>query len=474
MENLSPPPPTETFPEPEAPKPKRWKLFELFRKNEEETAVVEKPLKQDAPAEHAPEKPTVTEPRRLAAGVLALLGGGLSQPEERQPVPVAAVEQLPVATSEVEPDQTFIVERARGIGRNVLKFVNRVKVEVAAADKREQVVSPTNMQPLLEADADVRAAMQELVAPIEAYGKKTQRAPEAAVDLGEVAVGQQELDAEVPVMAEGGEAVALLTEAPADRAVEIAAAVAEGTANEILDARERAQKRAGIVRKVGLFALGAATMGGFVYTWRRMRQIKHEQRALERKQEQFEIEVRAHQRAEELRLQQLGQTHVEQLTQPERQEYVQEVSDFAHAQADEIRTVARSQEAAQEIAGAPLPEASPPASRDVRQFALPVEKPSEAATFERPVIVSEESSSIERPTSFGAKKQEGGGLLGGVAAASKELVDAVKGSAPKTTRAASKAPTQQPPLQTQPTQIWLLGLMLAGGIGLVFFLIISM
>src|SRR5688572_754187 len=129
METFSPVAPPERKPDFEPTKAKpRWNLFELFKKNEEqEKQSPESATKvREGQAIEAPEKPTAPEPRKkMAAGVLSLLRGGLATetsesemalPTPQQPDRVIA----PPTAPEFIPDHTFMVERARHVGRGAL------------------------------------------------------------------------------------------------------------------------------------------------------------------------------------------------------------------------------------------------------------------------------------------------------------------------------------------------------------------
>ncbi|HSE61197.1 MAG TPA: hypothetical protein VLA88_02795, partial [Candidatus Saccharimonadales bacterium] len=163
MEHNLPPvveltPPTN----PEAPKKKaRWNIFDVFKRVESESVP---------PSDRAAETQTH---RKFGASIIGLFRGetGLSE------TPVSSEEARPQrgdwqlarsATLEqsIEPS---IMERAQEMGRGVLRLVRKVKADVAAADQQERVAKLTDTQPLVEADEQVRAAMEALIAPIEAY-----------------------------------------------------------------------------------------------------------------------------------------------------------------------------------------------------------------------------------------------------------------------------------------------------------------
>lgn len=303
--------------------------------------------------EAAAERPALKhESRRLAATVMALLHGESGYTREpvfdaAAHVAEAVIELDPVtAPSRTEivavPEAPVIeapqfIERAKEMGRGVLRLIGRVKQEVHAADVYEQSISPTNLEPLAVADADIRAAMEELVAPIEAI--------ETPLAIAGVGQGEHTIDAAVQY-AGGDREVGFLAEpkSPFARTLEVAASVATVAAREALDVKEKVFARTSVLRKAGLFALGAATAGGFAYTWDRIRSIKKEQRDLRREHKRFEVEVRAAQGREEHRLHELEVSNVQSMTRPERQQYVQEVSEFAHKRAEEIRTTARLRE----------------------------------------------------------------------------------------------------------------------------------
>lgn len=440
METFSPPAASfEDFPKP--PKPEKRRRSDTPEK---------KPETQN--------KNVLQEParRRFASGVLNILKSGLNNEPNPDKQLQQSVEKPAAPTPEAAPeDQTFAAERARNVGRSVLKFVRRLRGDVVAADKKEKVVSPTDIQPLIVADADVQAAMQELIAPIVAYGEERGIPQEEAVEMGQIAIGHSEHEVAVdktPSEIGGGDGMSGETlEAPAQQAADIAATVAESTAAEILDAKERAERRTNTVRKVGVFALGAATVGGFMYTWRRIRELKRQQSKIKREQQQFEIEVRAHQKAEELKLRQFEASPVAAMNQPQRQEFVHEVSEFAHQQAAEIRNVAEN-----------INPVMP------RRTEIQHEKPSVERITPRKSTVerSEKPNLVEKLTGVKRKEQvagASGGMAGGGISLGARAMAILTGHPPIVAKTQVKNQSQ-PQLPTQPVQIWLLGILLGAGI----------
>lgn len=362
MESFAPfPAPTERTSDSEPSKQKsRWNFFEMFKKRDETAGVEFSPslevqdIKQPArPAETAAARP---EGQRFAATVMSLLRGESARPaatSEVRPVPAAeavlaaerVVRQLAAGKTAEEadqPEQPAFIERAKEMGRGVLRMLTRARDEVRQADAVEHFTNPTSIESLAVADADVRAAMEELVAPIEALQASAGREPSDAIEAAVLSGGDRD------------PSVLFEPKTPLARTLQVAAAVAGVTAREVLHAKERAWARTGAARKAGLFALGAATVGGFVYTWNRLREIKKEQRDIRREHRRFEAEVREAQAKEERRLRVLETTNVQGLTPPERRQYVEEVSEFAHRQAAEIRTAARTREIIYRPAGSSL------------------------------------------------------------------------------------------------------------------------
>lgn len=429
---------------PDQPKP-RWNVFELFKKAE---AAARETTPRIAP-ETAPERPALKpERRKFAAKVMALLHGAeasaptydASSFEEGAVIAIdrPAAPSLPAAETapQLQTAETpLFVERAKEMGRGVLRLIGQVTQEINMADRNEHFTHITNLEPLAVADADVRAAMEELVAPIEAIS--AQPASELGADVVDAAVQSGGGDRELGFLNE--------LKSPFVRSLEVAASVASIAAREALEVKEKVMTRTSTLRKAGLFALGAATTGGFVYTWNRIRDIKKEQRQLRRERKRFEAEVREVQAREERRLMEFETSNVQGMTPPERQQYVQEVSDFAHARAEEMRTTARMREVVQ----APVaPEA-------------PVRRANETALPERPVVLAEKAGVMERiGTSLGAAKDSAGAAMGGAVAAGMSLLQGgQQGDAPKQT-----GTHQKPARQAQPStssQAWLWGAMLA-------------
>lgn len=449
----------EEFPKPPKPEKRRRSV------SQEKKQEIQKPEIQGKDILHEPAR------RRFASGVLGILRKGLnSEPSPDKPAQ-EPLKKSSISTPETKPeDQTFMVERARSVGRSVLKFVRRLQGDVEAADKKEKVISPTDIQPLVVAEADVKAAMQELIAPIIAYGEERGIPQEDIADIGQIAVGEKEVESvnheQSPDHGGGDGFKGEVIEAPSKYAADIAASVAESTAAEILDAKERAEKRTNTVRKIGVFALGAATVGGFMYTWRRIRELKRQQEKLKREQQHFEIEVRAHQKAEELRLQQFEATSISEMNQPQRQEFVHEASQFAHQQAAEIRSVANhSQEnrnLASEVPVAPRVVETPNAIHTPER-----KLPSKRATIEN----SEKPSVAEKL--IGIKKKNNiadghSGFGGGISLGARAMA-ILTGHPPVVAKTQVKN-QPMPQLPTQPMQVWLLGILL--GIGIIILLMI--
>ncbi|HET9412067.1 MAG TPA: hypothetical protein VFO38_04425 [Candidatus Saccharimonadales bacterium] len=428
METLGPPvAPPESAPKKNAA-PLRLRtpnVFELFKKIDSPEVNIPRPREAEAI-----ENPVLSaRRRRLALEVMRIIKGEAPQPTQSaealwQPLAQqAAQEGVATAVVEVTP-KPYLIERAKGIGRNVLNLVQRVRSDVVDADIREAVPVPTDITPLAEADSDVRSAMRELIAPIEQYQAQHPQPKEQLSAAAELSPETQE-----PTI--GFEA-----NEPLVQNYETAVTAAVSIAKEAVETKERFRQGVTLVRKVGLFALGAATVGGFAYTWHRMRQLKKEQRAQRREHKKFEAEVRAIQTEQEQQLHTLQQKNAVSMAQTQRQEYVEQVSQFAHQQAVEIRTVARAAEVMQTQTAV---QERHPTSQPVRRVET---MPATTATIEnpQPAIVKKEKLApapehhtfTERVNhTLGKAKQAGGGVAGGVAAVGNRLQQAFSASPSK-------------------------------------------
>lgn len=333
--------------EPQPKKKALWNLFEAFRRSPAEEEKPEQARRTPpVTAEIAPVEPTAPERtpeaprrrRRFGASIMALLRGETAPtgaPERTRTAEPKETKEAPGDREHADtPEQTAeptIIERAHEVGRGVLRLLTHVKEEVVAADQREQVVTPTDTEPLAEADERVRNAMRELIAPIEAYAAErgiTEPAREAA---------QPDLAAPDHTPS-GGDGDRLPEQSLRLPVLETATAVAAATAEAVMDrTAERATKRR---HRLGMFAVGAATVGVLVYNWRRQRALTKEQRALKKEYKRFEREVHTNNEDHRKRIEQLEQIEVATLTQAQRQEHVHEVSRFATRQAEVIHAVA--------------------------------------------------------------------------------------------------------------------------------------
>jgi hypothetical protein len=184
-----------------------------------------------------------------------------------------------------------------------------------------------------------------------------------------------------------------------------------------------------------------------------------------KEQKRFEAEVRATMAEEEHRLHELQEANVQQLTPPQRQRLVQEVSDFAHAQAAEIRTVARTREVIRQPGQQPIlarsvferPEAAfyeEPASRLLER--------TESAVTEQGSGTDGRGGTIERLAGFAS------GVKGGAAGAGGGLAgtDAIPTASTVSVPAQDQTPSFPPPLPVyRPSaQAWFWGVMLALGV----------
>jgi hypothetical protein len=373
-------------------KTKKRNPFEVFKKD----ILPEAPKPR---SEVSPEnRPTPQRRKRLAAEVFSALRKEQAQQAEQTPQSeqapqpeVQARQKQPEDTAYQEvpllrptaievplhgdvllvPETLPFVARAKEMGRNVMRLIRRARTEVEVADRQEAVAIPTDIVPLAEADADVRAAMQELIAPIEAHHVVS--APEivrppAEASTAEIMPPQETLETpDIPVVEpayEGsdGQPAPEIPVSPFVRAVEAVVSAASIAGHEAVSVKERLEKKVARLQKFGIIAVGTATAAtataGAAYVMRRLRKLKKEHRLMQRENKRFEAEVQQAQVKEERRLHKLEQTTPAQLDQPMRQQYVEQVSEFAHQQATEIRTVAHSRELLQNTVVASAAEKS--------------------------------------------------------------------------------------------------------------------
>lgn len=385
---------TEVSPE-NRPTPQRRKrlaaeVFSALRKEQAQSAE-QTPLREKAPLSEAqtPQK----RPEETAYQEVSL-----SQPSAIE-VPLHG-DALPA------PETLPFVARAKEMGRNVMRLIRRARTEVRVADQQEAVAIPTDLAPLAEADADVRAAMQELIAPIEAH--QVVPAPEAvrahAAPTAEVILPQETSEfPDTPVQEysyEGsdGQSTPEVPVSPFVRAVEAVASVAALAGHEAVSVKERLEKKVARLQKFGIVAVGTATAAtataGAAYVLRRLRKLKKEHRHMQRENKRFEAEVQRTQVKEERRLQKLEQASPARLDQPMRQQYVEQVSEFAHQQATEIRTVAHSRELMQNtviasVAEKPKIAVEQPQSKPETLTLYNTQHRESASLSERPVLGTE-------------------------------------------------------------------------------------
>jgi hypothetical protein len=510
--NLPPVVTPEQSPEPESPAAKkpRWNIFEAFKKSEPEAAA-------EPGAERSAEPPK--QKRRFGESIMRLLRGVEAAPEkpadttpaaEKEPAMPRPPEQRAAAEAPATPEQApepSLIERAQEMGRGVLALLKRVKGEVVAADEREHVVAPTDTQPLAEADEQVREAMRELVAPIEAYAAERgipvtlDQASEPMPEASPAPAAEQDWGGSANA---GSDRLPSFTgsQAPLLETAVAAAAVAA----EVMS--DRFERRTPLRRRLGLFAVGAATVGVLIYTWHRQREIRNEQKALKKEHKRFEKEVNDYQREERQRIEELERVQVESLSQAQRQAHVHEVSRFAVSQAEAIHTVARHQEervlarTVHPTLERPVMPQQPahPAAEKLQPFVMPAEvspfnqqsQPTERDPFmpaeaprrtfvDKEVRGSERRSVVERAMEALAKPKTGtaaaggstGGGLGGFA---NTLIGLTTGQAPGEPVATGDddAQTAQPQTQVRRSgQEWLLGVGLALGVGGVLLLLIN-
>ncbi|HSW81358.1 MAG TPA: hypothetical protein VLG40_03100 [Candidatus Saccharimonas sp.] len=506
--------PFSTHERPPAPESteRHWKFLDVFKKDEQQQPKPQAPEVQKSKSEAAPEQQSSERHRSLGKKIMAFLRG--EQPEQT-PQQMPTVEQarppLPQPTPELAP-QPVIIERAKSIGRNVLQLIKRVTGEVQEVEAEEHVGHPIDVQPLVEAEGDVRLAMHELLAPVLAVEipkvvrgsvghEHTPEAEQAAVPDHATHVKMEENAPETPgdpFENYDGDAAANLEV----RSQSLAVAVAEVFAHAALERRETRTPRGLRLQKIGIFALGAATAVGFVHTWHRIREVKKEQRELHKEYKRFEAEVRQTQAVEAAKLHALEQSNVESMSRRERQKYVYEVSEFAHEQADEIREVAQAQHVrTPEVVTPIIPrlDNTPDQRQPVKIVHSAAPQPEHYETFQPPMPVveqkfapnpehhiqavapektHEDSFALKSPEQFKKTKRiDGGNGSGGtfgtaIMAAGTKVASSLLGAAPKQRIADNPTPTTPKPAYTSPAQGWLfLCALAAGTIAVVLFIV---
>jgi|GEM_PF-6800853 len=495
-----------------APEPtteRRWKIFDVFKRDsfeqQPDTTEAKKPTTESNPEQHH-------EQRRRTVGkkIMDFLRG--ERREKVNETPQQTVEQATVSAKAPEVAlQPPIVERAKAIGHNVLQLIKRITGEVQEADKQEQAPSPVDIEPLVEAETDVRSAMRELLAPVLAveipravFNSLAGDHKESPQETFDFAAEKTDMPAtQSPDFEHSREFEQASSDGPSmpeQHPIILASRIAESVARAIVERHNAPTERNLKLKKVGIFALGAVTLGGFLHTWRRIREVKQEQRELRKEYKRFEAEVRQTQEAEAAKLRALEQTHVEDLSRRQRQHYVDEVSEFAHEQANEIREVAHMRQAEimpvtphaerrESAATAVLPYAKSEAQKLPEPQKYESFRPPEFVSHrvqknaERAQAASEAKSGvlehlIEKKTEALKKVQSGGGIAGGgralgstVMAAGTKVVSSLLGT--KSTQ------PMQPGLQqsddsayVSPAQGWLFMCAIAAGtIALVLFVI---
>jgi hypothetical protein len=493
MEHSLPPvaPPESPF-QPELPAKKKstWRFFEAFRKKDAEPVPQEGMLQPKGDAQSAealPDRAPETAPakrRRFGESVMQLLRGRAAtaerpteaiRPEQPAPVPEKPV----AAPAETAPAPT-VIERAHELGKGVLGLLKQVRREVIAVDKLERVEQPTDIQPLDEADERVRSAIKELVAPIEAYAvehgitEETEAEPQTASDQ------TTESQPEPAFAAPGGDGEQAFTfRIPR---LEAAFSVATAAAEYLTDGGERHRERHS---RLGLFAVGAATVGVLVYNWRRQRELRREQRSIQKEHKRVEKQMAEQQQADRQRIEQLEQVHIAGLSQAQRQEHVHQVSQFAVAKAEAIRTVAHSQE---RIITRPVERAAQRpvvVTRERAQTSVEAPRPSESvaertirtlAEAPRQIIIDKQVRPEQQPATIIERALEvlqrksaspaSSTTTGGLGGLASTLIGLTTGKAPDVVAAdATSTHAQQTPQPRRRTnQEWLLGVGLALGI----------
>jgi hypothetical protein len=352
---------------------------------------------------------------------------------------------------------------------------------VLAADTQERVERPTDIQPLDEADAQVRAAMQELIAPIEAYAAERGISSDTSgLRAEQPPLPATALQPEQSTKDWGGSDTAPQpTFAGRSPMLDAAFAAVTSAAEYMSDRAERHRERH---TRLGLFAVGAATVGVLVYTWRRQREIRKEQRALKKEQAHFTREMREQQQESQRHMERFEQVRVAQLSQLQRQEHVHEVSSFAVAQAEVMQTIARRREQSDVRAAVPLATVSEFDPRLETQPRTLAEAPHQTFTAgevhspERPTI-ARRALDVLRPKSSAATEtgnsgnSASGGGFGGLAST---LIGLTTGKAPpEPPTAQTPTPQQSKPQPRRTNQEWLLGVGLAVGIVAVLLLLMN-
>lgn len=503
--------PVEKLQAPESAE-RHWKIFDVFKKNEQDQPKPEaqnedKKLKTEA----APEHRSPEQHRSIGKKIMNFLRG--ERPEHTPKIAPTTEQPQPLSTPESMP-QPPIVERAKSIGRNVLQLIKRATGEVQQADAQEHVAHPVDIEPLAEAEKDVHLAMHELLAPVLAVEipkvvrvslrqEKPAQSEQPAESLpAHQPAPETQSDAVADIFANfDGDAPASFFEA---RTKSVAVAVAEVVAHAAFERHERRTPHTLRLQKVGIFALGAATAIGFMHTWHRIREVKKEQRELQKEYKRFEADVRQTQAVEAAKLHALEQAHVESMSRRERQQYVHEVSEFAHEQADEIRDVAHSRQTGttEAVASVTQPVETvtnrPVHSKETVPTAAP--QPQLYETFQPPVVTTERrlppqnhlakqervltpvapnatpESHFGHKTPEQLKKAKASGGSGGafgtaIMAAGTKVATSLLGTVPKQLPINDPVPTVQQPY-VSPAQGWLfLCALAAGTIAVVLFVV---
>lgn len=492
MESAPPLAPQERIADLEPSKPKaRWNWFEMFKKRQSEKPQLHtetNEVKKSKDTKKAESVSPASERQRFAADIIMLLRTKTDETKKEalpdvpaSPAEQPAIEQMPKSKNaelQVTPESAVhppIIERAKEMGHSVLHLIERAKNKVEAADRHDHAATQTDTEPLLVADADVRAAMRELIAPIEEYEAKQRE----SVTVQTKAQPEKEkpslhaVDSEMQTEQMSGDTLfeKLLPQeevSPLSRPMEVATAVASVAALEVLQAKERYERQSKRIRKVGLFALGGAVVGGFAYTWRRMRKLKKEQREMTRAHKKFESEVYAAQANDQRRLDALEATNVQLLTQPERQQYVHSVSEFAHTKAREIRRVAHA-----EIA---LPASGTSEQKQTQKDYIPprlsaAERNENSSRPHKGEVTSENNSFVERLHSAVGiiKKSAIGASVDSAVSAGTKITSVLSAGRSYTKAAASQKAKKQPEPYYGAHQ-WILNAILVCGI--VVFLIV--
>jgi hypothetical protein len=402
----------------------------------------------EAPAKPAPEKtPEVKDPKpdkkSVGEKLLQLLR---IEPKKDAPVDAKKAEISPEQPASATPVETAekltLAERAlvfaRKVGQGALDALRSEKesVQVADAKDKDPTAEPTDTKPLDKAEGDVREALGEVDHVSEKVAASVGSTPEAGPSW----------DYKTHQAAETARAWLA-----ADRAIE-----AEK------HRRDRTESRV-----LGTVAIGGGLLAAGVglVNWLEVRAVRREQRQAKKRDEA--VQRQAEETHEEIvynrqKLEELRHTQLEDLDRRQRQEHVYAVSEYAEAQAERIREVAKTQEKLAEKAVASVVET--PQKRASEKTEKQAEKaPERKRMVERVAEIVNTSKNNAREGLGGAI----GGAVGGV-------VDLLTGRRVQPQTPAEPVAQQTPqPKPAQAVQTWLNGTLLILGVVLMIVILLA-